>query len=221
MKNSMIRKNQTYYKFSNDRNYRIYGLGIILCLTICFSLEVRGQTNQKLKPKINPPDQTKTVNSNQPSENQKTDNKNKVGKITIKEDEFANKKTTVLTEHSLSPTLTFTMKCVIDKKTNRTAMERYLDFATVEFISTSGKVEYIHANEVNFLVDGKSVRGNQVSSFISSRQPGVETVITTLGFDVLSKISQGREVKMKLGENIFVLDNELKKLIKEFIDIAQ
>ena len=221
MKNLMKGKIQIFNKFLDNWNRQIYGLGIVLCLCAYFNLEVRGQSNQKSKSKSDPTTQTKTVNPNLFPENQRPVNQTKIGKIMIKEDAFANKKTTVLPEHSLSPTLTVNMKCVIDKKTNRTAMERYLDFATVEFISTSGKVEYIHASEVNFLVDGKSVRGNQVSSFLSSRQPGVETVITTLGFDVLSKISQGKELKMKLGENIFVLDNELKKLVKEFIDVAQ
>ena len=218
MKNSVSRCNRISGKFSKKRNYIIYGLAVILCFFTCFDLEINGQSKQK--PKNDPATQTKPVTSNQSSDNQRTNNQNKIGKITVKEDEFAGKKTTALTDHSLSPTLTITMKCGIDIKANRTPMEKYLDFATVEFTSTSGKVEYIHAREINFLVDDKSVRGNQVNSLIS-QQKGVENVITTLGFDVLMKISQGREVKMKLGENIFVLDTDFKKLVKEFIDAAQ
>jgi len=220
MKNPVINRNQISDEFSRNQNYRIYGLVIILCLFACFNLEIHGQLKQKSKPKDAPAAQTKTSNSNQSSDNQKTDGQNKIGKITVKEDEFASKKTTALTEHSLSPVLTITLKCVIDIKANRTPMEKYLDFATVEFTSTSGKVEYLHAREINFLVDGKSVRGNQINSFIN-QQKGVENVITTLGFDVLMKISQGSEVKMKLGENVFVLDADFKKLVKEFIDAAQ
>lgn len=46
-------------------------------------------------------------------------------------------------------------------------------------------------------------------------------MITTLGFDVLQKAAQGREVKMKLGENVFELDEAFKTLLKEFLKAAQ
>lgn len=209
MENLICKNNQIFRRFTNVVDCKIHCLVTVLCLFGCFILKAHGQSNQKSNPRTGSTTQTEPYKQN------------KIGKITVKEDEFANRKTTILTEHSLSLMLTITMKCVIDKKTNRSPMERYLDFATVEFASTSGKREYGYGSEINFLVDGKSVKGNQVNSSLSRRQSGVENVITTLGFDVLVKISQGKEVKMKLGENIFVLNNEFKKLVKEFVDSAQ
>jgi hypothetical protein len=176
MENLICKNNHTFIRFTNVVNCQIYCLVTVLCLFGCFILQVRGQSNQK-------------SNSKTGSTQTETYNQNKIGKVTVKEDEFANKKTTILTEHSLSPMLTITMKCVIDRKVNRSPMERYLDFATVEFASTSGKREYGFGSEINFLVDGKSVKGNQVNSSLSRRQSGVENVITTLGFDVLVRIS--------------------------------
>jgi hypothetical protein len=209
MENLVFKNNQVFSRFTNVVNCKIYCLVTVLCLFGCFTLKAHSQSNQKSNSQTGSTAQTGTQSQN------------KIGKVIVKEDEFANKKTTILTEHSLSPMLTVTMKCVIDRKANRSAMERYLDFATVEFASASGKREYGYGSEINFLVDGKSVKGNQVNSSLSRRQSRVENVITTLGFDVLVKISQGREVKMKMGENIFVLDNDFKKLVKEFVDSAQ
>jgi hypothetical protein len=209
MESLVFKNNQVFIRFTTVVNCQIYCLVTVLCLFGCFSLKAQSQSNQKSNSKTGSTAQTETHTQS------------KIGKVIVKEDEFANRKTTILTEHSLSPMLTITMKCVIDRKVNRSPMERYLDFATVEFASTSGKREYGFGSEINFLVDGKSVKGNQVNSSLSRRQSGVENVITTLGFDVLVKISQGKEVKMKLGENIFVLDSDFKKLIKEFVDSAQ
>jgi hypothetical protein len=239
MKNLLSKNNQVIRKLTNTIGYRIYILGIFLCFVTCFSLEAIGQSNKTTKPKSDKTSQTKANQPDQPSENQKTTagqtnevsknpaastnaNQNKSGKIAIKEDEFTGKKTITLTEHSLSPTLTIMMTCSIPLNDNRSPMEKYLNFTTVTFISTSGKLEYRYGSELNFLVDGRQVKGNNVHSDLFGRSQGrSETVTTTLGFDVLTKVFQGSEVKMKLGDNILVLDNNLKKLIKELVNASK
>lgn len=144
------------------------------------------------------------------------------GKITVVKDEFTGKRTITLTAHPVSETLTVSLTTVVPLNDTRTAMEKYLSYATVNFVSTSGSIEYGLAKEVNFLVDGKRVAGNAAQSdlFGSSGNRRVETVVTTLGFDIIQKVAQGGEVQMKPGENIFELNETFRKLLKDFLKAA-
>lgn len=165
----------------------------------------------------------KTVETTRPTSVSAATDAPKTGKVTVVKDEFTGKRTVTLTAHPLSETLTVSLTAVVPINDTRTAMEKYLSYATVNFVSMSGKIEYGSTKEVNFLVDRKRVAGNAARSdfFGNSGNRRVETVIATLGFDVLQKVMQGREVEMKLGENVFELNEAFRKLLKEFLIAAQ
>lgn len=139
--------------------------------------------------------------------------------IEIKDDEFSGKRTVTLKEQQIAPNLTLTMISTLDTAGPRSIAD--LDYAEMTFTSTTGKREYGSSDsEVNFIVDGKRVRGGQAKSGPLTdhfAEDGKEIVIGVIYISSLEKIARGSEVKMKMGENVFTLDEATKKNIKEFV----
>lgn len=141
----------------------------------------------------------------------------KKGKVEAKTDEFANTKTVTLSEYSLSETMTFSMTQKISLN-SRDSFEASLSTPTVEFKSSDQSFQYGSDSEVNFLIDGKSIRGNIVKG-VMSYYTGSKTKdgVTVLGLDTLQKVANGRDVKMKVVETVYVLDKDFKQTIKNFL----
>lgn len=85
--------------------------------------------------------------------------------VTAKDDEFSGKRTVTMSAQRLTPTLTLTLKRLVDTTRRTSFYETDLAFVQVEFISTTGKREYgakqgaLDGYELNFLVDGERVSG--------------------------------------------------------------
>jgi hypothetical protein len=139
--------------------------------------------------------------------------------IEVKDDEFSNKRKVTLKEQQIAPNLKLTITTTVKMSGPRDIAD--LDFAQLEFISTTGEREYDSSdNEVNFMVDGKRIRGGPAkSSPLTDKlaQDGRELVIGVIYISSLEQIAHGSEVKMKLGENVFTLDETTKRNIKEFV----
>ena len=139
--------------------------------------------------------------------------------IEVRDDEFSNKLTVTLKEQPVAANLMLTLTSTVKKSGPRSIAD--LDFAQLEFISTTGKREYGNSdNEVNFMVDGKRVRGGTATSGPLTdklAQDGKELVIGVIYLSSLEQIARGKEVKMKLGENVFTLDEATRRNIKEFL----
>lgn len=139
--------------------------------------------------------------------------------IEVKDDEFSNKLTVTLKEQPVAPNLTLTMTSTVKKSGPKSIAD--LDFAQLEFTSTTGKREYGSTdNEVNFMVDGKRVRGGAARSGPLTdklARDGKELVIGVIYLSSLEQIARGKEVKMKLGENVFTLDEAMRRNIKDFV----
>ncbi len=145
----------------------------------------------------------------------------KASAVEVKDDEFSGKRKVTLTEQAIAPTLKMKLTSTLDSNRPRSAYDADLNFAQIDFISTTGQREYSGSDvEVNFMVDGQRVRGGPVkSSPMTDRfsEDGKEAVVGVLYLTSLDKIARGREVKMKLGENVFTLDKAVIKNIQEFV----
>lgn len=91
----------------------------------------------------------------------------------------------------------------------------------MKFVNSSGKWEYRDRdNEFNFMVDNQRVAGGPASSNIVSKvysNDKNEDVVGVIYVSNLQKIAAGKEVKMKMGENVFTLDDNLLRAFKIFV----
>lgn len=125
-----------------------------------------------------------------------------------------------LSEQRISPTLTMTFSAEIDKRTKGDRL-RDLGVSTIRFVSTTGKREYGGGGtEFNFLVDGERVRGGSISSSPTTdrmSEDHKERAMGAMSNGALEEIGRSREVKMKIGDQVLILDKTVIKNIAEFI----
>ena len=151
--------------------------------------------------------------------------KNSDTPITVKDDEFTGKRTVELAPQRISPTLTMSIIAQTDTRTKGDRL-RDLGSSTVRFVSTTGKREYGRRdNEFNFMVDGERVRGGPVSSSPLNddlERDGKELAVGVVRNATLQDIGKGRDVKLKIGEQIFTLDKAvIQNLAAVFRELAR
>lgn len=150
-----------------------------------------------------------------------TAQENRTSAVEVKDDEFSGKRKVTLAEQVLGPAMKMTLSATLDQTRRRSPYEPDLDYAEIEFISPTGGAQFNGADkEVNFMVDGERLRGSQLESGIASdalRKDGKYTAIGVLYLSTLTKIARGREVKMKVGDNVYQLDKTLLKNLQEFV----
>lgn len=142
--------------------------------------------------------------------------------VTAKDDEFSGKRTVTMSAQRLTPTLTLTLKRVVDTTRRTSFYETDLAFAEAVFRSTTGKREYGAPHdgyELNFLVDGERVQGGRTGSDVRDdmSETGYESIYGMIPIQSLEKIARGRKVQMKLHETVVTLDAQTIVAIKEFI----
>lgn len=133
-------------------------------------------------------------------------------KVSVKSDAFTGKKTVSLSSLTIAPELQLDMESVI--KTGATSpFEKEMEYATLTFVN-SGKQSLRTSNlEVNFMVDGKIVKGGAASVRV---KPQTEQIIAVVDISNLRKIGDGKTVQMKIGDTLFELDKKNINLIKDF-----
>lgn len=141
--------------------------------------------------------------------------------VTVKDDgAFSGKRKVELSAQQISATLTMTISAEIDIRT-RGDRFRDLGTSTVKFVSTTGQREYgDQRTEFNFMVDGVRIIGGRASSspLTDKREKdGKEIAVGAIGTGALEEIGRGREVKIKLGEQVFTLDKTAIKNIAQFV----
>ena len=127
-----------------------------------------------------------------------------------------------LTEQHVSPTLTISITAELDIRTKDDGF-RDLGAATVTFISITDRREYGDpTTEFNFQVDGKRVRGGPANSSPMTdkrEKDSREIVIGAIDTSALEEIGRGRDVKMKIGDQVITLDQTVIKNIAEFVRV--
>src|SRR4030095_10457450 len=132
--------------------------------------------------------------------------------LSVKDDAFSGKRTVKLESQQISPTLTMSISAEIDTRTKGDRPMRNLGTCTLEFVSITQRREYATETEFNFLVDGQPVKGGTlISSPLTDKRSkdGKELAHGVISNGSLQEISRGREVKLKIGEQIFNLDKGL------------
>jgi len=132
--------------------------------------------------------------------------------VSVKDDAFSGKRTVKLESQPISQTLTMSISAEIDTRTTGARPIRDLGSSTLEFVSMTPKREYATETEFNFLVDGQPVKGGSlISSPLTDKRSkdGKELAHGVMSNGSLQEISRGREVKLKIGEQIFDLDKAL------------
>jgi hypothetical protein len=139
--------------------------------------------------------------------------KNTGSSITVKDDEVSGKRSVELEVQRISSTLAMSITAEIDTRTKGEPPLRDFGTATVNFVSTTSRREYGAADtEFNFLVDGERVKGGSVSSspLTDKRaKDGKELAHGVMSNGALQDIGRGRDVKMKIGEQVFTLDKSV------------
>ena len=155
-----------------------------------------------------------------------------IGQVSVKDDEFTGKRKVTLKKLSLAENLTLSLETEADLKslsgnqssTGRARAEENfrnsLADATVTFIvAHPGAPLFLgDRNRFDFMIDGARVEGNfagSLADFPSTN--GKEEVISVVNLDTLAKVVRGRDVKMKLGDQIYTIDSSAKDKIKEFL----
>ncbi len=132
-------------------------------------------------------------------------------RITVTADMISGKLTVELEPQQISPTLTMSIKAEIDTSKKADGPLRDLGTATVNFVSTTSRREYgADDTEFSFLVDGQRVRGGSVSSspLTDKRaKDGKELAHGVMSNGALQDIGRGRDVKLKIGEQVITLDS--------------
>lgn len=135
---------------------------------------------------------------------------NMASPVTVKDDEVSGKRTVKLEAQQISPTLTLSITAEIDTRTKGARPLRDFGTATVNFVSTTSRREYgSDDTEFNFLVDGERVRGGSVSSspLTDKRaKDGKELAHGVMSNGAFQDIGRGHEVKMKIGDQVFILN---------------
>ena len=148
----------------------------------------------------------------------------KLGAAEYKDDEFTGKRKVTLAEQQIAPTLKMSLAATVSTSRKRGTFEPDLDFAEINLTSTTGRREYGGLEtEVNFIVDGARVRGGKVeSSPLRDKMPqdGKELAVGVLYLSTLEKIARGRDVQMKVGENVFKLDKPTLQAVQDFLKAA-
>jgi hypothetical protein len=132
--------------------------------------------------------------------------------VSVKDDQFSGKRTVKLESQQISQTLTVSISAEIDTRTKGDRPLRDLGTCTLDFVSTTARREYATETEFNFLVDGKPVKGGTlISSPLTDKRSkdGKELAHAVMNNGSLQDIGRGREVKLKIGEQIFDLDKAL------------
>ena len=132
--------------------------------------------------------------------------------LSVKDDAFSGKRTVKLESQQISPTLTMSISAEIDTRTKGDRPMRNLGTCTLEFVSTTQRREYATETEFNFLVDGQPVKGGTlISSPLTDKRSkdGKELAHGVMNNGSLQDIGRGREVKLKIGDQIFDLDKAL------------
>ena len=132
--------------------------------------------------------------------------------VSVKDDAFSGKRTVKLETQQISPTLTMSLTAEINTRTKGDRPVRDLGTSTLDFVSTTKKREYATETEFNFLVDGQPVKGGTItSSPLTDKRSkdGKELAHGVMSNASLQDIARGREVKLKIGEQIFDLDKAL------------
>jgi hypothetical protein len=147
--------------------------------------------------------------------------------ITVKDDsDFSGKRKVELAPQRIAPTLTMSITAEIDTRTKGNSF-RDLGTALVNFISTTGRREYGAGDniEFNFLVDGQRIRGGRIkSSPLTDKleKDGKELALGVISNGALEDIGKGRDVKLKIGEQIFTLDKAvIQNLAAVFRELAK
>jgi hypothetical protein len=92
--------------------------------------------------------------------------------------------------------------------------ENLTDTIEVTFTSSAVKQPSYHREELNFIVDGERVKGNElyvVSSYepkpaLASDLKGSQEITAGIGFEALRQIANGKKVEMQLGPTALTLD---------------
>jgi hypothetical protein len=132
--------------------------------------------------------------------------------VSVKDDAFSGKRTVKLESQQISPTLTMSISAEIDTRTKGDRPMRNLGTCTLEFVSITQRREYATETEFNFLVDGQPVKGGTlISSPLTDKRSkdGKELAHGVMNNGSLQDIGRGREVKLKIGDQIFALDKAL------------
>lgn len=132
--------------------------------------------------------------------------------VSVNDDAFSGKRTVKLESQQISPILTMSLIAEIDTRTKGDRPVRDLGTCTLNFVSTTTKREYATETEFNFLVDGQPVKGGTlISSPLTDKRSkdGKELAHGVMSNASLQDIARGREVKLKIGEQIFDLDKAL------------
>ncbi len=146
----------------------------------------------------------------------------KAKNLKIEDDEFSSNRKVILLPQAVAPNLTVSLEYKRFKTTAPDPIGRLTDYCTVTFVNTSGKWEYTsEENEFNFLVDGQRVHGGLAHSNITSKvysNANKEEVVGVIDVSNLRRATAGKEIKMKIGDNVFVLDQKLIRALKFYAD---
>jgi hypothetical protein len=92
--------------------------------------------------------------------------------------------------------------------------ENVTDTIEVTFTSSAVKQPSYHREELNFIIDGERVKGNELY-VVSSYEPkpalapdlkGAQEITAGIGFEALRQIANGKKVEMQVGPTELALD---------------
>lgn len=147
------------------------------------------------------------------------------GRVESKTDEFTGKKIVTLRDLPLDAQLSLDLTLERDTTRKMSPVEKFTEFATARFTSTdmAEKFGYIET-EFNFLVDGARVHGGKIkseSASIENIRARRERLIGTFDMTNMPKIIKGTVIKMKIGEKVFVINENVRGKLREFYDALE
>lgn len=179
--------------------------------------------------------------SNAASEANSSIERNGVGKITVKTDDFTQKRTVIMSEFQFAPDFTIELESTIDDDAyknkgarqdlslsdplwQRSQMARHTTSVTITLTRTKKAAEPDRYSdlktELNFMADAVRIRGNEARSersLISGARRDREIVKTAIMLDRVVQLANGKRVQMKLGDDQFVLDTAVLNKLREFV----
>ncbi len=154
-----------------------------------------------------------------------SDTKKGNGRVESKTDEFTGKRTVTLRDLSLDANLSLDLTLERDTTRKMSPVERDIEFATARFVSTDKAQKFgSFEGEFNFLVDGKRVHGGKIKSetpSVENIRAGREKLIGVFDMTSMPKIIKGSVIRMKVGEKVFVINENVRGKLREFYDALE
>lgn len=134
--------------------------------------------------------------------------------VEITEDKFTGKREVRLTKQIITSVLTIELNETIDLDAPaKTTQQWFSARVGIKFTPDSGFIN----GEFNFIVDGKRVKGGNLKYLASPLQNERGFYIGGITVGDLEKIANGSEVEMKLGNEVYSIDEFARKNIKAFV----